>query len=333
MFSSDADWSVYEKLARTVEPAGEEESPMVDVSGDLTPALERVDGFLAGAGGARRRSTRASTRRPGPGQPALRRSRSGGGEAPRGAAAPATEAAILAFNREIIAATAEHAVAYKPNLAFYEALGPAGLEALRQTLRAIPPGIVVIGDAKRGDIANTMRLYARALLDVYGFDAVTASPDLGRDALAPLLERTGSGRLRPLPELKPRSGGDCQPERGRATALPQGGRASAGMERAGQHGAGGGGDRPSGVGRRPPDGSGSAHSAARSWGARVATGRRRVAAGLDGQGRGLLVVAARQVLYASSGADFPEAARRRAAASLEDRVNQVRRGARAATTP
>ena len=57
-----------------------------------------------------------------------------------------------------------------------------------------------------------------------------------------------------------------------------------------------------------------------------------VAAGLDGQGRGLLVVAARQVLYASSGADFPEAAGR-AAASLKDRVNQVRRAARAATTP
>ena len=140
-FSSDADWSVYEKLARTVEPAGEEESPMVDASGDLTPALERVDGFLAGAGGA---------------PPAFnarldaailaRGSLLCVGLDPEVEKLPEAlrrlppEAAILAFNREIIAATAEHAVAYKPNLAFYEALGPAGLEALRQTLRAISPG-------------------------------------------------------------------------------------------------------------------------------------------------------------------------------------------------
>src|SRR5439155_5694231 len=101
--------------------------------------------------------------------------------------------AIVTFNREIVGATADLVAAYKPNLAFYEALGPAGLEALRQTVEMIPRGIVALGDAKRGDIDNTMRLYARALFDVYGFHAVTASPYLGRDALAPFLSRPERG--------------------------------------------------------------------------------------------------------------------------------------------
>ena len=63
--------------------------------------------------------------------------------------------AVLEFNRQIIEATADLAAAYKLNLAFYEALGPAGLEALEETLALIPEGVLKIGDAKRGDIGNT----------------------------------------------------------------------------------------------------------------------------------------------------------------------------------
>ncbi len=96
---------------------------------------------------------------------------------------------VAAFNRAIIEATAELVCAYKPNLAFYEALGEAGMAALRDTLAAIPPDIPVIADGKRNDIGNTARAYARALFDELGVDAATVNPYLGGDAVEPFLER------------------------------------------------------------------------------------------------------------------------------------------------
>src|SRR5213593_1789891 len=89
--------------------------------------------------------------------------------------------AVLEFLRRVVDATVDLVAAYKPNLAFFEALGPPGLECLRQLRAHIPSDIPVVGDAKRGDIDNTMRRYAAALFDVYDFDAVTASPYLGAD--------------------------------------------------------------------------------------------------------------------------------------------------------
>ena len=102
---------------------------------------------------------------------------------------------ILAFNRAIIEATADLVCAYKPNLAFYEALGPAGLTTLQETLRLIPSDIPIIGDAKRGDTAHTARQYARALFEVYRFDAITVNPYLGRDSLQPFLDYQDKGIL------------------------------------------------------------------------------------------------------------------------------------------
>lgn len=98
-----------------------------------------------------------------------------------------TPAGVLEFNRSIIDATSDLVCAYKPNLAFYEALGPQGFEILAQTRRLVPAGIPVIGDAKRGDIGNTARAYAEALFNRLGFDAVTVSPYMGRDAVEPFL--------------------------------------------------------------------------------------------------------------------------------------------------
>jgi len=103
--------------------------------------------------------------------------------------------AILAFNRAIIKATADLVCAYKPNLAFYERLGPAGLSILQETLGFIPNHIPTIGDAKRGDTDNTARQYARALFEIYGFDAVTVNPYLGYDSLRPFLEYQEKGIL------------------------------------------------------------------------------------------------------------------------------------------
>ncbi|MCS6903091.1 MAG: orotidine-5'-phosphate decarboxylase [Candidatus Bipolaricaulota bacterium] len=96
--------------------------------------------------------------------------------------------AVLEFNRAIIAATADLVCAYKPNLAFYEMLGPIGLEILYKTRELIPKEIPVIGDAKRGDIENTARAYAHALFEHYQFDAVTVNPLMGFDSVAPFLE-------------------------------------------------------------------------------------------------------------------------------------------------
>jgi orotidine-5'-phosphate decarboxylase len=102
-------------------------------------------------------------------------------------------AAIAEFNRAVIDATKDLATAYKPNLAFYEAHGEAGMRALSETLEAIPAEIVTIGDAKRGDIGNTAKQYARALFDLYGFDAVTVNPYMGSDSVRPFAERTDRG--------------------------------------------------------------------------------------------------------------------------------------------
>jgi orotidine-5'-phosphate decarboxylase len=94
---------------------------------------------------------------------------------------------LLEFNKAIVDATADLVCAYKPNLAFYEALGVEGLGALRETVAYIPDNIPVIGDAKRGDIGNTARAYAKALFEVFGFDAATVSPYLGYDSIEPFV--------------------------------------------------------------------------------------------------------------------------------------------------
>lgn len=102
---------------------------------------------------------------------------------------------VFAFNRAIIDATAEYAVAYKPNLAFYEAMGPRGWESLQKTLEYIPDDCFTIADAKRGDIGNTSGLYARTFFDPsaagLNFDAVTVAPYMGRDSVMPFLDYPG----------------------------------------------------------------------------------------------------------------------------------------------
>jgi orotidine-5'-phosphate decarboxylase len=94
---------------------------------------------------------------------------------------------IYEFNKAIINATANFVCAYKPNIAFYEAAGNAGLDALKRTRDFIPGDIPVIIDAKRGDIGNTSKAYAESLFDFFGFDAATVNPYLGYDALEPFI--------------------------------------------------------------------------------------------------------------------------------------------------
>lgn len=98
---------------------------------------------------------------------------------------------IFAFNKAIIDATAPHAVAYKPNTAFYEANGSKGWQSLEKTiayLNANHPEMFVIADAKRGDIGNTSSLYAKAFFQNLGVDAVTVAPYMGHDSVKPFLD-------------------------------------------------------------------------------------------------------------------------------------------------
>ncbi len=100
---------------------------------------------------------------------------------------------LLAWNLHVIESTEDLAAAYKPNIAFYEALGREGFDLLKRTLEAIPRDTPVILDAKRGDIGSTAQAYARAIFDVWGVDAVTLSPFLGRDSIEPFVERSDKG--------------------------------------------------------------------------------------------------------------------------------------------
>jgi orotidine-5'-phosphate decarboxylase len=101
---------------------------------------------------------------------------------------------MFEFNRRIIDATHEFAVAYKPNVAFYESEGTAGWTALSETVEYIRknhPSIFIIADAKRGDIGNTSKMYAKAFFDNMPFDAVTVAPYMGEDSVTPFLSYEG----------------------------------------------------------------------------------------------------------------------------------------------
>ncbi len=103
---------------------------------------------------------------------------------------------VAKFNRAIVDATAPVACAYKPNLAFYEALGLPGLAALEQTIthiRDVAEDAVIIGDAKRGDIGPSAKAYAKAMFEVWGFDAVTINAWGGADSVEPFLEDESRG--------------------------------------------------------------------------------------------------------------------------------------------
>ena len=103
---------------------------------------------------------------------------------------------VAEFNRAIVDATAGLVCAYKPNLAFYEALGLPGLEDLQKTIahiRAAAPGVIIIGDAKRGDIGPSAQAYAKAMFQVWGFDAITINAWGGQDTVTPFIEDESKG--------------------------------------------------------------------------------------------------------------------------------------------
>ena len=100
---------------------------------------------------------------------------------------------LFNFNKAIIDAAADYASAFKINLAFYEAHGLAGWRALKKTFEYLPDDVIKIADAKRGDIGNTARMYATALFDELGADAITVNPYMGYDAAEPFLQVEAKG--------------------------------------------------------------------------------------------------------------------------------------------
>ena len=99
-----------------------------------------------------------------------------------------TEDPIFEFNKAIIDATLPYAIAYKPNVAFYESLGIYGWQALKKTIEYIPQEVFTIADAKRGDIGNTSNKYAEAFFKKMSFDAITLAPYMGQDSVTPFLD-------------------------------------------------------------------------------------------------------------------------------------------------
>ena len=99
---------------------------------------------------------------------------------------------VFEFNKAVIDATAEVAIAYKPNIAFYESRGVEGWKSLEKTIHYIRtsyPDIFTIADAKRGDIGNTSQMYAKAFLETLAFDSITVAPYMGEDSVTPFLQK------------------------------------------------------------------------------------------------------------------------------------------------
>jgi len=102
-----------------------------------------------------------------------------------------TDDPVFEFNKQIVDATHQYSIAYKPNLAFYESIGVKGWESLERTVDYIKskyPDIFLIADAKRGDIGNTSKMYAKAFFENMAFDSITVAPYMGEDSVTPFLE-------------------------------------------------------------------------------------------------------------------------------------------------
>lgn len=231
--------------------------------------------------------------------------------------APPTVEGLIRFCREIVVATANHAAAFKINFAFFEVLGPEGWLALKRVRDSIPSDIPVIADAKRGDIEGTARAYARSIFEVLDFDAVTVSPYLGWDSIMPFAEYAGKCVLVLCKTSNPGSS-DLQDLTVDGTplhlvvargALSLSARAEVGLV----------------VGATQPRALQQVRALDQDAillvpgvGAQGASAGEAVALGANKRGENALVSVSREILYASSGDDFAQAAQRMAQNRAEE---------------
>lgn len=234
------------------------------------------------------------------------------------------------FLSAIVEATSDLVCAYKPNLAFYEQFGEAGYVALRAVMKSIPEQIPIIADAKRGDVPHTAEAYARAIFDELRFDAATVNPYLGRDAVAPFIERgdrgvfivcrTSNPGAHDLQDLPVQCEGGTSPLYQVVAEL---------AKRWDEHGNVG-----LVVGATYPDEMRALRTICPEMpflvpgvGAQKGELERSVHAGLDARGGGLIINAARSVLYAADRPNSPDVARS-AAQELRDAIERYRLAAR-----
>lgn len=221
---------------------------------------------------------------------------------------------LATWGKSIIEQTADYVCCYKPQIAFYEQYGPAGLEALRQTIAAVPADIPVLLDAKRGDIDSTAAAYARAAFEALGADAVTVNPYLGQDSITPFLNYPGKAVF-VLCYTSNRSAKTVQEFEGNGYLFEHIARLGQTWGTADQVGFVVGATQPHALARVR-------RLAPQSWilapgvGAQGADLREALAAGLNADGTGLIVPVSRAVLYAKNV--------RAAAQSLRDEINVAR---------
>ena len=229
---------------------------------------------------------------------------------------------VLYFNRRIIEATSDLVCAYKPNFAFYGALGPEGWSTLRATLSHVPPSIPIVIDAKVGDIGHSAEKYAAMFFRELGADALTANPYMGGDAVAPLLQYADKGVfLLCLTSNKGARDFEMLPLRDRPLyehvalkAVSWNRRGNCGLV----------------VGATQSETMGKIRSLAPDLpilvpgvGAQGGDLTTAVSSGQDGAGGGVVINASRSVLYAGKGDDFAMVARQ-AASRLRDEINRCR---------
>ena len=230
---------------------------------------------------------------------------------------------IFDFNKAIIDATSDLVCAYKPQLAFYEALGDEGLDALKRTVKHIPDHIPVIADAKRGDIGSTAKAYAKAIFSVLGFDATTVNPYLGFDSVEPFIEyqdkgifvlcRTSNPGAADFQSLRCRFGKGYLPlfEIVAVKASQWNTNGNVGLVVGATYP-----DELKVIRQSHPD----MTFLIPGIGAQGGDLSLAVRYGVNAQGNGIIINSSRQIIYASSGKDF-DAAARRAASTLRDDIN------------
>lgn len=234
-------------------------------------------------------------------------------------------ASVVSFCTELVAATKDMAAAFKPNLAFFMALGPDGLGALQQVRDSIPEEIPVILDGKLNDMGETSRAYARAVFDIMGFDALTVAPYLGEDALEPYLSREGKGIIVLCKTSNPGSGDlqDLTLESGlplyvhiadRCRAWDQAYPSNVGMVVGATYP-----EQLAAVRERCPE----QVILLPGLGAQGGDAAASVRAGVTTSGSGLLCSASRSIMYADDSDGFAEAAHQ-AARNLRDEINAHR---------
>ncbi len=225
------------------------------------------------------------------------------------------EEVIFAFNREIIDATADLVSAYKPNSAFYEAHGVVGLKALARTVaysKETYPEIPIILDAKRADIGNTNHGYVAAVFDELGADAITIHPYLGQEAVQPFLDRKDKGVIVLVKTSNPGSG--------EFQDLKVNGSEEALYKRVARNVATSwnkGGNCSVVVGATYPEELAEVRRIVGDMpilipgiGAQGGDIEKTVVAGKDSRGFGMIINSSRGIIFASSGADFAQAARK-----------------------